>query len=315
MMPRTALIAGATGFLGQLLTRRLITNPNYGAARALSRREPGHDPRIEWLRTDFSDLSAFGDRLTVDDVFCCLGTTLDKCDGSYQERERIEYGMVVDVARACRAAGAKRFYVVSSMLASRFSPFHHHRIKARMERAVAQLGFDGVGIIRAPLFLGAREDDFRFWEDFFRQTVASLVSPLLIGPLQPLRPRQIDFVAETIMMIAMLQERGINVHYVPLRKTVVAQAKVAAGPPTSPKFEDEPPPPKYTKQENFARLEQGNAMRLKASASLTSNITAPGPQAWGDASREGPYAVHEVPGSGTSSGGKTASASSEGPTP
>jgi uncharacterized protein YbjT (DUF2867 family) len=310
-MPRTALIAGATGFLGQQLIKRLITNPNYGAARALSRREPGRDPRIEWLRSDFSDLDMFGDRLGVDDVFCCLGTTLAKCDGSYEERERIEYGMVIDLARACRAAGAKRFYAVSSLFASRFSPFHHLRVKARTERALARIGFEGVGIIRPSLFLGAREDDFRFWEDFLQQTVTPLISPLLIGPLQPLRPRQIDFVAEMIMHVAMLQEGGVNVHYVPLRKTVVALAKIAAGPPTSPKYDDEPPPPVYTKAENLARLEQGNAARLKATASLTSNVTAPGPQAWGDSSREGPYAVHD-PGAQANTGKP---ASTETPTP
>jgi hypothetical protein len=87
----------------------------------------------------------------------------------------------------------------------------------------------------------------------------------------------------------------VHVRHIPLRREVAAAARIAAGPSTAPSYDEDPPEPKLTAKERQAKLAQFNTMRQKALAAQRSNATAV-PQAWGDASRAGPYAVHEPPG-------------------
>jgi uncharacterized protein YbjT (DUF2867 family) len=209
-MHRTALLAGSTGMIGQLLIRRLIIHPAYGAARALDRREPDDDPRVEWLRTDFRNLDEIGELLAVDDVYCCLGTTVQKA-GSLGGYAAVDHDMVVDLARATRKAGANRFIMVSPLLASRFSPVFRHRVKARAERAVTSMGFDAVHILHPTLVLGMH------WDDFWQNTVAPWASELLIGPLAFLKPVPADEVASMMVELALHGPSGVHHHYFPLK--------------------------------------------------------------------------------------------------
>lgn len=216
-MHRTALLAGSTGLVGQLLIRRLIIHPAYGSARALDRRQPDDDPRVEWVRTDFTDLDAISEHLAVDDVYCCLGTTTQKA-GSLGGYEAVDYGMVVDLARATRKAGANRFILLEPILSSTWSPFFHHRVKARAVRDVAALGFDAVHVLRPSLILGIHED-FRFWDDFWQQTIAPWAAELLVGPLEFLKPVPVDEVAKAMVDLALHGPSGVHKHRFPLKTT------------------------------------------------------------------------------------------------
>ncbi len=214
-MHRTALLAGSTGLVGQLLIRRLIIHPAYGAARALDRRQPDDDPRVEWVRSDFTNLDELGEQLQVDDVYCCLGTTVQKA-GSLGGYEAVDHGLVLDLARATRKAGANRFIMLSPLLATPWSPFFHHRVKARAMRDVAKLGFDAVHILRPSLILGAHED-FRFWDDFWQQSVSPWASELLIGPLRFLKPVPVDEIAKAMVELALHGLSGVHQHRLPLK--------------------------------------------------------------------------------------------------
>jgi uncharacterized protein YbjT (DUF2867 family) len=216
-MHRTALLAGSTGLVGQLLIRRLIIHPAYGAARAIDRRQPDDDPRVEWLRSDFSDLDEINEQLAVDDVYCCLGTTVQKA-GSLGGYEAVDYGMVVDLARATRKAGANRFIMLEPMTSSIWSPLFSHRVKARAVREVAKLGFDAVHILRPSLIIGAHED-FRFWDDFWQQTIAPWASELLMGPFERLKPVPVDAVAKAMVDLALHGPSGVHRHHFPLKTT------------------------------------------------------------------------------------------------
>ncbi|HUP91978.1 MAG TPA: NAD-dependent epimerase/dehydratase family protein, partial [Solimonas sp.] len=140
-MSKTALVAGPTGMIGQLLIERLLRHPAYAAVNALSRRPLAHDEaRLRTLITDYSDLSARGAELRADDVFCCLGTTM-RAAGSRAAFERVDFDMVLDLARGAHRAGARQFLVVSAAGASLKSGAYYSRVKARMEQAVAQVPF------------------------------------------------------------------------------------------------------------------------------------------------------------------------------
>lgn len=213
-MSRTALVAGATGLVGSALLRELSSRAEYAGIRVLGRRPPAlASGRIRFVATDFADLDALGDTLAADDVYCCLGTTIRRA-GSQPAFERVDYHMVVDLARAAQKAGARRFLVVSAAGASPTSPAFYSRVKARMEEAVSALPFEAVRIVRPSLLLGARSE----WRPGERlgQLAAPLLAPLMRGPLAKYRPVEAADVARALVELAFRPGRGARAYHLPL---------------------------------------------------------------------------------------------------
>ena len=214
-MARIAVVAGATGLVGSLLLRQLAESHDYAEIRVLGRRPPAHEAgKVRFIATDFSDLQAHAAELAVDDVFCCLGTTI-RAAGSRPAFERVDYHMVVDLARIAQKAGARRFLVVSAVGASEHSAAFYSRVKGRMEKAVNQLPFEAVHIVRPSLLLGERKES-RPGEKL-GQRVAPLLSPFMLGPLAKYRAVSADEVAAALLELARSPARGAQVHHLPLR--------------------------------------------------------------------------------------------------
>src|SRR5258706_16313017 len=185
-MSRIALVAGATGLVGGRLLRQLLARDEYQEVRVLGRRPPALDAgKLRFIASDFSRLEDLDVELAVDDVFCCLGTTIKQA-GSQAAFERVDYHMVVDLARAAQKAGAKRFLLISALGASSRSPVFYSRVKARTEEAVAALPFTAVHIVRPSLLLGARKE-MRPGERV-GQVLAPLLSLFMVGPLRKYQP-------------------------------------------------------------------------------------------------------------------------------
>ncbi|MFT4929855.1 MAG: NAD(P)-dependent dehydrogenase (short-subunit alcohol dehydrogenase family), partial [Phenylobacterium sp.] len=86
MPNKTALIVGASGLIGQHCLQQLLNDDNYQQVTALVRRPLGiQHPKLLEYRVDFDRLAHSEEqqkeRFTVDDVYCCLGTTI-KAAGS-----------------------------------------------------------------------------------------------------------------------------------------------------------------------------------------------------------------------------------------
>ncbi len=213
-MPRIALVAGATGLVGQFLVQRLLVSGAYDRIKLLTRREVlMDDARIENVISDYSNLDALGKKLQADDVFCCLGTTLKKA-GSRTAFEKVDYQMVVDLARATHAMGAKQFMVVSAAGTSEHSPSFYSRVKAHMERDVAVVGFDTVHIVRPALLIGAREE--RRPAEQISQMLMPMFNPLLVGNLKKYRSVRGEDVADALLQLARRESRGVHIHHLPL---------------------------------------------------------------------------------------------------
>ena len=213
-MSRTALVAGATGLVGLALLRQLAANTAYGEVRVLGRRSPPlQSGKLRFVASDFGNLESLGAELAVDDIYCCLGTTLRKA-GSRAAFERVDYHMVVDLARAARKAGARRFLVVSAVGASTKSPAFYSRVKARMEQAVSEVPFETVQIVRPSLLIGDRAE--RRPGEHIAQKLAPLLAPFLAGPLAKYRPASADDVAAALVRLAFDGAGGAHAHELPL---------------------------------------------------------------------------------------------------
>jgi uncharacterized protein YbjT (DUF2867 family) len=139
-----------------------------------------------------------------------------KAAGSKAAFEKVDYHMVVDLARAARAAGATRCFVVSSLSANPRSPVYYSRVKGRTEQALRDIGFDTLEIIRPSLLLGERKEARARVGEALAQRVMPLVNPLMRGKLAQYRAIRGSDVAGAMLELAARDERGTHVRTLPL---------------------------------------------------------------------------------------------------
>ena len=208
-MSRTALVAGASGLVGGHLLPLLLADRAYARVVALARRElPARHAKLEQRVVDFGRLDAFSDIPRVDDVFCCLGTTI-KAAGSQEAFRLVDHDYVLGLARLGARAGARRFLLVSALGADPASRIFYSRVKGDVEAAVRQLPYEGIQIFR-PSFLMGDRPEARIAERL-GIPLARVLAPLLVGRLRRYRPIHGADVARAMVQIAKEAPRGPNV--------------------------------------------------------------------------------------------------------
>lgn len=172
---KIALVVGATGLIGDLLSHRLVESNVYEKVKILARRPlTWQHPRLQEIKFDFDYPN--GLLAQADDIFCCLGTTIRKA-GSKEAFRKVDYQYPIDIARLGLDNGAQQFSIVSSMGADSESTFFYNRVKGDVERDLATLGYPTLMIFRPSLLLGERPE-FRFGEKL-GEGLMRLVSPLI----------------------------------------------------------------------------------------------------------------------------------------
>lgn len=208
-MPRTALIAGASGLIGGHLVRRVLDAPTWDRVVTVGRQPlPLAHPKLEQRTLDFDRLPV-ADFPRADDAFCCLGTTIRKA-GSEEAFRRVDVGYVLAFARAAAAHGASQLLVVSALGADAGSRIFYNRTKGEMEAAVAALGFEAVQIVRPALLLGDRNE--RRPGERASQALLGPLAPLMLGPLRKYRPIRAEAVAAALVAAAQVRPPGVHVY-------------------------------------------------------------------------------------------------------
>jgi uncharacterized protein YbjT (DUF2867 family) len=155
-LPRTVLLAGASGLIGRELVTRLLASEHCGRLHVLARRAvPGlpHHAKLAVHLVDFAHLPQ--PLPACDDVYIALGTTI-KVAGSQAAFRKVDFEAVVATARAARTAGATRLAVVSALGADRRSRVFYNRVKGEMQDAVSGLGYTTVTFAQPSLLSGDR---------------------------------------------------------------------------------------------------------------------------------------------------------------
>ena len=203
---RIALIAGATGLVGQAILALLLADKSYAAVHVVGRRAPGmqHPKLVVHISASFTNWVC----PAVDDVFIALGTTLQVA-GSKAAFKAIDGDAVVAIAAAAKGAGATRLAVVSAMGANPQSAVFYNQVKGEMEAAVSQLGFETVVIARPSLLTGDRgalKQPERVGEKL------SLIVFKWLRPLIPANYRAIKASSVAQAMVTSLQTSGAGRH-------------------------------------------------------------------------------------------------------
>ena len=208
-MSRTALLAGATGLVGNQVLSLLLADAAWTRVVTVGRRAAAlHHPKLEQRVADLGALDGVSDLPHVDDVFCCLGTTIKQA-GSQAAFRRVDHEFVVALGRAGLRAGAVQFLLVSAIGASPASRVFYSRVKGETEAAIAQLHYRSTQIFQPSLLLGQRAE-FRLGERI-AMLAAPVLSAPLIGRFRRYRPITAETVARAMVRIARDAPPGLHV--------------------------------------------------------------------------------------------------------
>ena len=153
---KTALVAGATGLIGDLLTHQLVESTAFDRVKVLTRKAlTWQHPRLQEILFDFDHPNSL--LLQADTIFCCLGTTIKKA-GSKAAFRNVDYQYPLDIARLGLANGASQFAIVTAMGADSNSMVFYNQVKGDIERDLAALNYPSLLIFRPSLLLGNRTE-------------------------------------------------------------------------------------------------------------------------------------------------------------
>jgi uncharacterized protein YbjT (DUF2867 family) len=187
----------------------LLADAAWSRVTVLGRRSTGRShPRLAEVVADFARLDEHANAFAVDEVFCCLGTTLRQA-GSREAFVRVDHDYPVAAARLASGRGTPRFLLVSSLGADAGSRIFYNRVKGEVERDVAALPFAGVALLRPSLLLGERAE--RRPAEALWQRLMPLAEPLLVGPLRRYRALDAGAVARAMVRLARDGFRGARV--------------------------------------------------------------------------------------------------------
>lgn len=212
LMPKVALIVGASGLVGQHLLMQLLANKSYSQVIALVRKplDISHSKLIQ-KQIDFDYLDQALTKLTgpnkdqknisnnesylpkIDHVFCTLGSTIKKA-GSKSAFKQVDYLYTLLIAKHFYQQNSSLFSVVTAMAANESSAVFYNQVKGQLESALCAIGYPHLGIFR-PSMLSGQRNEFRLGEK---------LGALLMGALAVFIPKKYRVIQASKVANAML---------------------------------------------------------------------------------------------------------------
>lgn len=214
-MKKIAIIAGATGAIGQSLLLQLSESKQYQVIYTLGRRRPENsNENVVSYIVSFEDLSSTFKQIPIKqndivDVFCTLGSTI-KNAGSKSAFKQVDYNYIVNLGKISKKYHVSHFAVVSAIGANANSPFFYNQVKGEMEQALIDMNFSNLTIFRPSLLYGTREV-FRLKETI-SYGVFWLLSPLFQGKYKRYSAININSVALALMKVAEDKRKGVYIY-------------------------------------------------------------------------------------------------------
>ena len=204
---KVILLAGASGFVGNLALTELLDSADISRVFAITRRPLGREhPRLANRIVQFDQIESQLKGLTCHAALCSLGTTIRQA-GSERAFRQVDFDAVLAFARTAKAAQAQRFVVVSSVAADPGSKNFYLRTKGEMEEALLGLGFASLDILQPSLLLGWRAEIRPL--ELLGSVFMPLVNPFLTGKREPLRAIPARTVASAMVGSIRSGRRGV----------------------------------------------------------------------------------------------------------
>jgi uncharacterized protein YbjT (DUF2867 family) len=205
----SALIAGATGLVGQHLLKEMLEDEYFKSITVLTREKLQiEDPRVnQVVLANFDELDSIEDSFNVDHVFCCLGTNL-RSPGAKEVFRKVNLDYPLRMAKiAKKTVNFKCFHAVTSVGASKNAVLYYNTVKGQLEMALKKQDLNALKIYRPSLLLGKRKKTSTK-EEIMK--ILALVLSFLVIKKQQLGPSSIhaSCVAKSMLFVAKLNEPG-----------------------------------------------------------------------------------------------------------
>lgn len=206
--PKIILLAGASGYVGNLALTELLESADIGRVFAVTRRPLGREhPRLANRIVSFDQIESQIKGLTCHAALCSLGTTIRRA-GSERAFRQADFDAVLAFARAAKAAQAQRFVIVSSAAADPAAKNFYLRTKGEVEEALQGLGFASLDILQPSLLLGWR-GEIRPLE-LLGSVFMPLLKPFLTGKREHFRAIPARTVAAAMVGLTRSGRRGVQ---------------------------------------------------------------------------------------------------------
>jgi len=210
MSDRSALIVGATGLIGKNLVKQILNHPSYGRVKVAVRNKiPLEHNKLEQHIIDFDNIQSYSELFTVDDVFCCIGTTIKKA-GSQEAFIKVDYSYAFETAKNGVLNGASQFILISAVGADSDSSIFYKRVKGDIEDSVSKLGYHAVKILRPSILTGNRQE-IRIGEKI-GVLIMKLLAVFLAGKYKKFRAIKASDVAKSMIIIAGDNTEGVRIY-------------------------------------------------------------------------------------------------------
>lgn len=207
---RTALIAGASGLIGGHCLTLLLENENYSNVISIGRRalDITHS-KLEQHVVDFNKLENYEDLFKVNDVFCCLGTTI-KTAGSKEKFRLVDYVFPIKMAQLAQSNDVEVYSIVTAMGANAKSSIFYNQVKGEVENELETLDIPAVHILQPSLLLGDRNENRT--GEAIAQAIFKVINPIFVGKLKQFKGIPGKRVAEKMVALANNGSKGYQKH-------------------------------------------------------------------------------------------------------
>ena len=207
---KEATIFGVTGLIGSEILKVLIDDISFKKINIVTRTSYllTHE-KIKNHIIDFSDYTAILKTIENSDiVFAAIGTTQSKVKGDKKAYRKIDYDIVLDIAKACKESNTSHFSFVSSAGADLKSNSFYLKLKGEIENAILNLNLLSTSVLRPSLLLGKRK------EKRFGEKIAQLIMPILSSFMPSIyRPIKANLVAKSMIEISKSAQPGFNIYH------------------------------------------------------------------------------------------------------
>lgn len=210
MARKKALVLGGSGLIGSYLIHQLLEHQAYEQIRSIGRKSLAiTHPQFQEKTIRLHQLEQENDFFRVDEVYCCLGTTMKKAKTKDHFRQ-VDFVYPIQAAKLAASVGAKQFLIVTSLGANKKSPFFYLRVKGEVEEALHNISIPSIHIFQPSFLLGNRKE-FRLNEKIF-SFLEKPLTRLMMGSLAVYRPIHASTVAKAMITIATQDIKGYHTY-------------------------------------------------------------------------------------------------------
>ena len=209
-MAYKAIIAGASGLIGNLLLDILLRAPEYDEIVILVRKAlPVENKKLTQLTINFDDLPNYAAQINGHAIFCCLGTTRKKTPDLDTYR-KIDHDYPLQLAQIAKQHGIGNYHFVSSLGANTNSSSFYLKIKGENEADIKKVGLQSLHIYQ-PSFLTGDRNEHRPIERFL-SPLAKIIDHVLFGSLKKYRSIPAATVAAAMYKESLINQAGLFIH-------------------------------------------------------------------------------------------------------